>query len=207
MLRIPTVLTTLALLAVGLGAGTASARTNVLPDATYNALVTAYEAIEALEPDEDAKQLPKNYFASIRKVCKAIPATDQLLESTRATCTESYVLIEAMFKPCATERSCLRQLEKSATSAKRYHKLAVAENAIIAKTVPAGPCRKTLSSTAKDLRDARDLGRIFTSLARALEADNEKAYLKAAKRLGAVMKDWDESGDEDDTLLLLAEHC
>lgn len=205
MLRIRLFLLTLVVAVGGLAPATASARTGVLPDATYEAIVGAYQAIDVLSPDENATKLPKNYFASIRAVCKKIPATDDLLKSFRATCQETYVLIEALAKPCKSERSCVRQLKKSAASAERLYKLSVAENRIVARTVPAGPCRKTLSSTSKELKDARDLGRIFTSLVRALETGNERAYVKASKRLGAIMESWAE--DDDDPVTALSTHC
>jgi hypothetical protein len=205
MLRIRLFLLTLALAVGGLAPATASARTGVLPDPTYDAIVGAYQAIEALAPDENATTLPKNYFASVRSACKKIPSTDDLLRSFRATCLETYVLVEALAKPCTTKRSCLRQLEKSAASAGRMYKLGVAENRIVARTVPAGPCRKTLSSTSKELKDVRELGRVLTSLARALETGNERASLKASKRLDAIMERW--TAGDDDPVTALSTHC
>lgn len=205
MLRIRLFLLTAIVAAVGIAPSTAAARTGALPDATYDAIVGAYQAIDAHALDDSATEIPKDYFGSLRAVCKKIPATDDLLASFRNTCAESFTLVEAMIKPCTTKRSCIRQLKKSAASADRMYKLSVTENRIVTRTVPAGACRKTLTSSKKDLKEIRDLSRTFTTLARALEANDERAYAKATKRMNAIVKSWDSS--DDDIVTALSTHC
>lgn len=184
MLRIPALALTLVTLTFGLGTASASARTNALPDRSYDVIVTLLEAEATFA---EARMPTKPQLDALQAACNAVPQDDALLASQRATCRGSVALMRLVIAtPCETDRGCLRVLDRTATSAKALATLMSRDSRIIDTSVPAGPCRKLLRSPAADVRAMREVGRRYNDLARAIRTKNEKLYRSALRRLAKL---------------------
>lgn len=182
MLRVGTVLLTLLIAAGGLAPSAASARTNVLPEASYVAIVGVLEAFLTLEAAGKDDTPTKQDYAMVRKACDAVPQTDALLRSQRELCTATLRLHREFDRDCDPRRDCPRVFARSAAAAKRVNALMVSGNRID-RAVPAGRCRTTLRSSAADLRSGRSVERTLRDLDAALRADDDAAYERALVRL------------------------
>lgn len=179
MRRIGPVLLTLIVAVGGVVPSAASARTNVLPEATYVAITGALEAFVALDAAGKNDVPTKQDYAAVRKACDAVPQTDALLRSQRELCTATLRLHREFDRDCEPRRGCPRLFARSAAAAKRVNALKVRGNRIIDRAVPAGRCRATLRSSAADLRFGRTVERTLRDLDIALRADDDAAYERA----------------------------
>lgn len=191
MQRIRTVLLSLAvgLLGVAVTAGPASARGNVLPDATYTALVQTLDAQIDL-PDRTSTLSPRRQLAESKAVCRMLTVDDQLLAAHRKQCLATVKLVEPLLtRDCKTDRGCLRVWKIVAAAYDELYRLTVATNKVIDRTVPAGQCRTALRTPAGELRLIREAARLQKDLIRATRDEDEralKAIEKRAKRLAKL---------------------
>lgn len=175
-------LAVLSTLALGFQTSEASARTDVLPDATREAIVGVLEAFAALELAGKDDVPTKQDYAVVQKACRAVPQTSALLRSQQSLCTATLKLHGEVDRDCDPRRSCPRLFARSAAAAKRVNTLMVSANRVIDRDVPAGRCRATLRSSASDLQFGRTIEQIFRNMDRAIRVDDDQAYERALLR-------------------------
>jgi hypothetical protein len=190
MRRIRTFLLSLALVAAGSGviAGSAAARGNVLPDATYTTLVQVLDAQIDL-PERSVALSPRQIVAESKAICRMLATDDPLLAAHRKQCLASVKTIEPMLtSDCKTDRGCARVWKRMAAAYDEMYDLSVATNKAIDRAVPAGRCRTALRTSRTELRAIREAGRLQADLARAVNDDDERALKALEKRAKRLLK-------------------
>lgn len=189
MQRIRTFLLSLTAVLVGVGvtAGPAAARGNVLPDATYTALVQVLDAQIDL-PEKAARLSARQQLAESKAICRMLSADDPLLAAHRKQCLASAKTLELMTRDCKTERGCTRIWKRVVAAYDETYKLTVATNEAIDRAVPAGRCRTALRATRTELRAVREAGRLQADLLRAAAANDERALKTIEKRAKKLLK-------------------
>ncbi|MFA4929425.1 MAG: hypothetical protein WC558_12985 [Patulibacter sp.] len=185
--RLTLTLSVLCSLALGVSTSTASARGNVLPDATYEILVQLNEDLLAF--DEDPGQGTMSEMAAdFRAICETYPTDDPLLAHLRKQCNAAAKSLDLMSRECTTKRSCRRLLTKLDATGEQSYRLAVAANRVVDQHVPAGACRTALRSARTELRAIRQQSRLQTAFMRALLDENEQSLKALEKRLKRFAK-------------------
>lgn len=197
MQRIRTILLSLAVALVGVGAtaGSASARGNVLPDATYNVIVQVNAEFGDLDELTAAEITGKQYVAEAEKICRNYPTDSPLLKTARDRCSASVAEDRLMLQlagdkrpACKTLRACRRVVQRIEQTQERWYRLAVQFNRIATETIPAGPCLAALTNTGNEMRHFRQRDRLTTADLQAWLKDDKRARKAIARRIKQLDK-------------------
>lgn len=183
MQRIRLVLLALTVAVVGLAPASASARGNVLPTPTYNAIVAVNDA--AVPLDSDAAPTPAQ-LAKLRSACKAMPKRGALLAALRRDCDASLAVFVAAVGSCKTERECLKSLGRMGDAADRAVRQMVSTGRVINREVPAGRCRVALRASPAEIKLGREMVAVLRAMERATRKRDAKAIDAATKRMERI---------------------
>jgi hypothetical protein len=187
MHRVRALLLLLLTATVGLGVstGSAAARGNVLPAATYDALTAGNDALIDAAGDP-AIRSERQLFSAYRSACRLYTTGEPLLVANRDQCFASVAAMELLIRECKAKQSCLRLWKRADAAFARLYDLLVATNRVVDQTVAAGACRTALRASPAELRHAREGSRLQTDAFRANLAKDKRALAalrKRAKRL------------------------
>lgn len=180
-------------------AGSAAARGNVLPDATYEVMIQVDAEFTDLAKVPESELSEKQRLAEERAICRSYSTDDLLQKNLRERCLTYRTTAQLIDRTttCKTWSGCLRLLKQISASHERSYRLMAEANRIASATVPVGACRTALLFTGNELRYQREYGRLETAYIRA-GFDGDKRKMKAIEKRGTkqLNKLKTRSGDE-----------
>lgn len=189
-IRLLILLLATALTGTAVTAGSAAARGNVLPDATYEVILQVNNEFADLDNLTDSEISAKQRLTEARAICRNYPTGDPLLKNRRDRCLESTTRgqLESKRSACKTWPGCLRLQKQIGASDERDYRLMTQSNRIVSETVPAGPCRAALLFTSSEMRYWRQAGRLDVAYAQAWMEDDKRGLKALRKRFKQLNK-------------------